>query len=320
MLPVLILAACQAGNPYPGTSPGGPTSLSPSLLEARKAVWEGRPDEAHAAFVAAARESPSILEAWEGAVATAAGPAQREELRRGLESVIARDPGASSLPYRTLGLLLETDTGARERDLYRLRDRFSDSTLRGWAWAGLGITFHERGNAAAALDAFDRALDVTPDIPMALRTRARIQQGMGHTERAVTSLERYLELRPGDPQALYNLAWLHLNERHAPRDARPYLMRARTLLPDDPCILVAVGATALLQDPPDPDTAQEVLEEARRSDPEDPLVHWNLGVLYADHLQRPRDAARHFRNYLETGGTHRERVERWIRELEGRNP
>lgn len=256
--------------------------------------------------------------AWEGAIDSLPPD---EETRIGLgrelgELVVALGASsAATLPLRCLALRLEPDLVVREHELYRLLKQ--GGPFAGWPRAALADVFAGRGNPHAALDAYKRATKETPSLARAWRGLAHTLLETGRPQRAAKAFERYLRTRPGDPDALYNLAYILVRWEQRPRDARPYLERALNVRTEDPGILLNLGSVCLLLSEPDVSMASQCFKNAAAYAPEDPDVHYNLGILYADHLEDPRRAAHHFRQYLQHGGPERTRVEKWITELGG---
>jgi len=67
------------------------------------------------------------------------------------------------------------------------------------AWSGLGFVQAHRGEFSAALRSFERALELDPDYPEALRHAGVAYLNLGQIERAVERLGRADALRPGSP-------------------------------------------------------------------------------------------------------------------------
>lgn len=312
LLAAAVLASCGglAGGP-----PGGPAAEPESdrLSEARLLLSQGDKPAAFAAFLRLAPEPGSALSALEGAVAAASGPGEREEVAGRLAREAGSRPGVEGAPFRALLASLDADLVAREE---RLRTIDSESAhLAGWPRALLGDIHVERGSLDAALETYESALRSMPGLARAHLGRARMLLALGRPLAAAAAYESYLQVRPRDAAALYNLGWIILTRRDSPRDARPYLERAHELLPGDVPVLIALG-TALMTDG-DARGAEPLFLEAARRAPDDPDVHWNLGVLYADHLDDRGKAVQHFERALEAGGTPRERILEAIRAIRG---
>ncbi|MAG34198.1 MAG: hypothetical protein CL908_25240 [Deltaproteobacteria bacterium] len=312
VLATLGLASCAADD-----RPRLPElNASDQLANARQCQYQGRTAAAHGLFVEILRSQPDVLGAWEGAVETAPDDdAGRAELDRALEARIA-SVGTSTpaaMPLLTLRLELTTDLAAREKALYDLVN--AHPSHNAWPRTALGTVVASRGNHRAALRFFAEAADDAPGLARAWSGLATTQMALGNELDAVPAYERYLRERPRDPQALYNLALILVQRRQRPRDALPYLERANQVLPDDVDILTNLGSVLLLQNDPDIKHAERCFVRARDLSPQDPDVHYNLGVIYADHLDQDAKAISSFERYLELGGSGQERVRAWIAEL-----
>ena len=63
--------------------------------------------------------------------------------------------------------------------------------------------------------------------------------------------------------------------------------------------------------------AEAALLEVLKLDPDDAGAHYNLGILFDDHLERSEAAERHYLRFLEleSSGPDAEQVTRWLRQL-----
>jgi tetratricopeptide (TPR) repeat protein len=291
------------------------TAIGDVLERGRLALHRGDRTSAYILFRDLIREDPTLIDAWEGAVDAVPDDQARLELDQELESRIAAlgSDRNAALPLAALRAFLEPDLVRREELLYSLLEPASPAS--GWPRAGLGEIFRARGSPRAAIGFFEEATAQTPSCARAWRGSAECHLATGLDVEAVSAYETYLQARPRDPHALYNLASILARRRQRPRDALPYLERAAAILPEDVDILVNLGSVALMQDPPEVANAELAFTRALAVAPEDPDVHYNLGVLHADYMSRPRQAIHHFQRYLELGGEGRERVQVWIDEL-----
>ena len=125
--------------------------------------------------------------------------------------------------------------------------------------------------------------------------------------------------RPVQRASVATLRHLRLTQvQQRPRDARPYLERAVNVCPDDTDMLINLGTTSLLLEEPDVQSAEQNFKRALALNPSDADVHYNLGVLYADHTKDARRAIHHFERYLDLGGPEVRRIRAWIQELGGK--
>jgi Tfp pilus assembly protein PilF len=219
---------------------------------------------------------------------------------------------------RLLSIAAEPDLGTREQALYE--EMAGDKKLTALAQTHLGELCLERGNALAAREFLTKASAQLPKYPRVWRALARSMMATGQTSDSEVPWTKYIGLSPKDPDALYQLAWVLINNKGRPRDARPYLDRALRLMPNDVAILLGRGSVALMDEPPDKSTAKDTFERAVLVAPNDPDVRYNLGILYADHLGEPMKAIEQFEAYLTLSREGQERVRQWIEELRMRVP
>lgn len=121
----------------------------------------------------------------------------------------------------------------------------------------------------------EKALQIKPDEPEALRHLALAQMRVGEAAKAVSTAKRLYELLPGDPDVMYLLISTLANhsEWHEARPVAAKLLAAR----NDSTSHVALGMT-LLNDG-DIEGAAAQVDEALRQNPKDPEAHYYRGVI-----------------------------------------
>lgn len=196
------------------------------------------------------------------------------------------ETGAARAPAPTFE---EVERGAHEALLVDARDRA--------AFERLARLYYERGVdgelgylllAAQVLEQAERTLapihGVSPEI---LYLRGLLESARGRPDHAAEALRRALQADPRHSGAAVELAQIELR-LHRPEAALALLEGAA----QDPARRVEVRltrATAYFV-LGDLEAAEAALLEARRFDPTDPRVHWNLGVvaLHAQNRADPR--------------------------------
>ncbi len=193
------LAALRAtSQALPGTS----TVPLDALLEARRFLASGRPDDAVSLLRGVLAAQPSSLPVLEvlaeahveagqldeafGAVNTALGVTDKPELRLLLGEIELRR-GRLDFAREAFRRVVETDSG---------NDR---------GWAALGLLAARSGDLTTARDALDRALRANPMLFEARVVRAQVSLLDGQALAAVQSLQRAVQARPEDP---WPQAWL----------------------------------------------------------------------------------------------------------------
>ena len=135
----------------------------------------------------------------------------------------------------------------------------------------------QKNDAVEALAAFERVLQIEPNLPIAHFGRGRTLLALNRADEAIDSLECYLVTQPGDAEALINLGICHLTVRD-PEKAAVCFSRARDTgaLNEDQSYFVRM---ALVQAHRDEGALEEMREEAReifRDFPSSRAALWQL--------------------------------------------
>ncbi|HVW21469.1 MAG TPA: tetratricopeptide repeat protein [Opitutaceae bacterium] len=186
--------------------------------EARPRFWlgnallkAGRYGEAAGELEAALRLQPRYVDAQEALATADYHLGRREQAAAGYRRVLDWNPGYAEA-QDNLGLLAEEDgrwseAAGRFEEALRLQPRWADARAHlAGALARQGNEAFRRGGAAAAAEAYRRALALDPgdpevhvDLGLALSAAGRLAEAQGEFEAA-------LRLRPDDGPAHYNLA------------------------------------------------------------------------------------------------------------------
>lgn len=157
----------------------------------------------------------------------------------------------------------------------------------------------------------------SPAVPAAARTRyeqAVAAMAEGDATEAELLLETFVLEYPDYPGAHVNLAILYAAKQD---DAavEAALIRALELAPGHAAALNQLGMLRRRQGRFE--DAEAAYLKAVTADPEYPLAHYNLGVLYELYLQQLDAALQHFERYQELSGED-EQVAKWIVDLKRR--
>ncbi|MFQ5697607.1 MAG: tetratricopeptide repeat protein [Myxococcota bacterium] len=100
--------------------------------------------------------------------------------------------------------------GDAQREFQAALDRAPDAA----AWSGLGLALQAQESHVEALEAFERALDLDPELPAALFGTVQAGFAAGRLEPASRRLERFLERHPGNLDLTFTLAgiWKELGD------------------------------------------------------------------------------------------------------------
>ncbi len=137
------------------------------------------------------------------------------------------------------------------------------------------VHFHLK-DAAAAIAAGRRALELDPDSATAVLDLAFAYQAAGRIGEATSGFQRVLELDPDNIKALVNLGEIHSARGDLPK-AFDYYQRAATVAPRLPLVQVNRGNIALQLNRFD--IAEEALRGVLALGEEHPGLHFNLAVI-----------------------------------------
>jgi tetratricopeptide (TPR) repeat protein len=155
------------------------------------------------------------------------------------------------------------------------------------AWNNLGILSAREGNTAAAIEFFQRALEIDPAHRVALLNLGNAYRQRKDWPTAKKTLERALDLEPDDPEANFSIGMVCAQLDESDR-AYEYLKRAIALRPVYPEALNNLGVLYLRTKRPQ--DAIQSFDESIRVAPEYAQSYLNLARVYA--LLGEREKAR----------------------------
>ncbi|MFI5087834.1 MAG: tetratricopeptide repeat protein [Terriglobales bacterium] len=178
---------------------------------------------------------------------------------------------------------------------YRDEDTLWRATLdrnpQAWAaWAGLGLTASERGDAAAAIADLKRAAELNPHYSAVHNNLGAEYQKNGDVERAIAEYDAAVRINPRLAAAQYNLGVLLMRQKRASQ-AESHLARAVELMPNSSAAEVKLGSALLEQGKLE--TAEQHLARAARLDPASFEAHAYL----AECLRKQRKPEQAFGEY-----------------------
>ncbi len=177
--------------------------------------------------------------------------------------------------------ILIPDAGTRLLDQFKIGS--TDVSERGMALLNAGLP-------AAAAKLFEKAIKKRGDDPALLIPCASAYSSLGRIDEALTLLGRAQEIDPTDPMVPYNVALCQL-ARNAPAEALRAADAALALAPLHALVQLVRGRALI--ELSRFDEAERALLESRRLQPENPIVHEELGKLYWE-LGRWSSAAEHY--------------------------
>ena len=191
----------------------------------------------------------------------------------GLSLALGAQTGASGAAEQSIAAALRAHHFSEAYELSRSAVAESPRNpkllaLQAYALVGLG-------RSSDALNAYNRALSVSPEYLPALEGAAQLEYDAG-TKRAEVLLDRILELRPGEPTAHAMLAVIDYR-RHDCTSALKHFAAARPVISSQPAALAEYGSCLLDQD--QPQAAIPLFQQVLAEDPEDSRARYNLAVV-----------------------------------------
>ena len=179
-------------------SPGmAPVPLE-ALLDARRMLASGRPQDAISLLQGILDAQPSCVPAFEVLAEAYLDAGKLDEAYNALQTALLGNEKPSLL--LELGdVELRRGHQAGARDAFRRVVEVDPGNDR--AWAALGLLAARAGDLASARDALDKALQANGTLFEARVVRAQIALVDGHPDTALQDLQRALQVRPGDPWA-----------------------------------------------------------------------------------------------------------------------
>jgi len=153
------------------------------------------------------------------------------------------------------------------------------------AWNNLGLLSAKEGNTVAAIDFFQRALEIDPAHLIALLNLGNAYRQRKDWPEAKKALQRAFDVGPDDPEVNYSLGMVCAQLEESDR-AYEYLKRAVELRPVYPEALNNLGVLYLRTRRPE--EAVHSFEESIRVAPEYDQAYLNLARVYANQGEREK--------------------------------
>ena len=201
-----------------------------------------------------------------------------DSLKEYTEAARQRAPRATELETVALDYVLLNDYDDAEHwARYSLTLDANDAE----AWYEFARIEYTLNRFQAAVDAFQRALQLDPVSVKAENNLGLALEGLNRTDEALVALRKAVAMqassqRPSE-QPLLNLAKLLIDRNHLD-EALPLLQQAAQIAPRDSKILAQLGR--LYSEKGELSAAREVLEQAVAIEPQDSSLHFQLGQVY----------------------------------------
>jgi len=146
------------------------------------------------------------------------------------------DPTSAEALYGIGSVCLNQQRNTEARDIFaravKLSATYPDTLPN--SWNNLGILSTREGHMEEAVEYFQKALQLSPDHPIALINLGNAHRQLKHWDGARAAFERALKVNPADPEANYGLGMVYAQTDDTAR-ASEYLhnaLRARPIYPE----------------------------------------------------------------------------------------
>lgn len=281
-----------------GTDTGGPQGqglATEAYNLGRIAQKEGRLDEAERYYRQAVERMPSFGTAW---ASLAQVSARRGDHSQAFDRLVEGFTRTGNMPRAAVtGLVDEANRCGRladaERVLEGLRSSLSGVSAYHAAW---GLLHESRGDLEAALDAYERALDLEPLEQFSVEQKVAVLRQLGRDAAARSFLTASFD-RARTVNDMNQLAVAALRQGW-PADAERLLRRVLESDPGNPGVLANLAASLARQGKMA--EAAQVMGEAVERDPGNAGNQFNLGAMLAAQ-GRAGEALEHFEEAMELG-------------------
>jgi Flp pilus assembly protein TadD len=290
--------------------------MDPSLWEARYDLGvvltnSGDLAEAEPQLVLAAKLAPDSQEV---AIALSEVRRRRGEHRLaadGLTDFVRVHPNA--IDVRTLCIATLRDSGQIDKAIAEAREVLVRKPGDATALAELALSHLAKGEKEAAELLAKQALEANPSSAVTHRAMGLLNLAKGDDANAFAEFRKASQADPRDTTSRSNMGVVLL-QAGAYAKAEEQYREILKVSPDDHGAQVGLAAAlrgqADVQHPQRLEEARSLLERVLARDAHDTTALFNLGVLYADFLKRPSDAASYFKRFMaDVPGDHPLRAE-----------
>ncbi|MDP8999732.1 MAG: tetratricopeptide repeat protein [Myxococcota bacterium] len=208
---------------------------------------------------------------------------------------------SSAVGARTLYVAALRDSGQIDKAIAEAREVLVRKPGDSTALAELALSHLSKGEKDAAELLAKQALDANPSSPITHRAMGLLDLATGNDADAFAEFRKASQVDPRDTTSRLNMGVVLLRAGAYGKAQEQY----RAILkvsPEDHGAEVGLAASlrgeADVQHPHKLDEARALLDHVIASDAHDTSALFNLGVLYADFLKKPQDAAVYFKRFL----------------------
>ena len=145
-------------------------------------------------------------------------------------------------------------------------------------YLSLARLYQAKNETAKAITQYQELLEKRPQFIQAHLALAALYHGMGRTAEARKKYEKVLEINPDFAPAANNLAWLLIEQGEDPDRALNLAKKAKAQLPDDPSVADTLGLALIGKGLYASAVAE--LRDAVEKMPQNPTFHYHLGLAY----------------------------------------
>ncbi|MGH7298394.1 MAG: tetratricopeptide repeat protein [Polyangiaceae bacterium] len=217
----------------------------------------------------------------------------------GLADFVHDHPNA--VEARTLYAAALRESGQIDKAISEAKEVLVRKPADANALAELALSHLAKGEKEAAALLTKQALDANPNSAVAHRATGLLDLANGDDAVAFAEFRKASQVDPHDTTSRLNMGVVLL-KAGAYAKAEEQYREILKVSPDDleaqVGLAAAVRGEADAQHPQKLDEARGILEKVLAGSPHDTSAEFNLGVLYADFLKRPGDAAPLFKRFL----------------------
>jgi tetratricopeptide (TPR) repeat protein len=224
---------------------------------------------------------------------------EAKEAAYGLSDFVQDHPNA--VDARTLFVASLRESGQIDKAIAEAREVLVRKPADASALAELSLSHLAKGEKEAAALLAKQALDSSPNSAVAHRATGLLDLANGDDAEAFAEFRKAADADPRDTTSRLNMGVVLLHAGAYAKAEEQY-REILKVSPDD--TQAQVGLAAALRGGADAghpqklEEARGLLEKVLAADPHETSALFNLGVLYADFLKRPADAAPYFKRFL----------------------
>ncbi len=288
-------------------------------------------DTAETDFQPALKKNPDSAAAYLELAQLRAAQGKAQDAQSMLQKALDKDPNSA----RALGLLVGYDLRANQpaKALARVQAQIAKEPSNSGFYNELALIQLQNKDPQNALASAQKAMQLNPSDPSAIETYTKAAVAVGNVDAALSLRQHWLNSHPSDSNGLQiagtleetkgdlakaedfykkslqadpnnavsanNLAYVMLQNNENVDVALSYAQTARRVMPDAPQTADTLAWVYYYKG--NYSAARDLLESALRKSPDDPSIHFHLGMTYAK-LNDKSNAEVHLKKAVALGG------------------